>query len=312
MALLDLKDVSKSFGTVNAVDKVSCSVDRGQVVGFLGPNGAGKSTTMRMITQFLEADSGSILFDGSPLEDNSVEVKRRVGYLPENNPLYRDMIVSEYLDFIGDLRGINSNRRSAIDDAVASTGLESVFYRPIGDLSKGFRQRVGLAQAILHRPDLLILDEPSEGLDPNQRVGIRALISDLGREHTVILSTHVLSEAQTSCSRLLIINQGKIVADGPVDELVARAEGKVTITVEASGAGIESALGSVKGALDVELRGNRDDRTTAVVTANSSDDLRPTIFNLAKEKDWTLYELHQESGSLEDLFRQITGEEVDG
>jgi ABC-2 type transport system ATP-binding protein len=311
MSLLELKSVSKNFGEVVAVDSVSCSVDRGEIVGFLGPNGAGKSTTMRMITQFLEPDSGAILFDGSPVSADSVEIKKRVGYLPENNPLYKDMIVAEYLDFVADLRGIDHNRRSAVDDAVDSTGLESVFYRPIGDLSKGYRQRVGLAQAILHRPDLLILDEPSEGLDPNQRVGIRALISELGRDHTVILSTHVLSEAQSSCSRLLIINQGKIAADGPVDDLVSRALGTVKITVEASGDGIEAGLGEVEGALDVAVTSRRDDRTTVEITAAAATDLRPTIFNLAKSKDWILYELHQDAGSLEDLFRQITSEEVE-
>lgn len=316
MSMLDLKNVSKSFGVVTAVDDVSCSVDRGQVVGFLGPNGAGKSTMMRMITQFLEPDSGTILFDGAPISDHPVEIKRRVGYLPENNPLYRDMIVSEYLDFIGDLRGINRNRRSAIDDAVASTGLESVFYRPIGDLSKGFRQRVGLAQAILHRPDLLILDEPSEGLDPNQRIGIRALISELGRDHTVILSTHVLSEAQSTCSRLLIINEGKIVADGPVEELVSRAEGKVKITVEAGGEGIVASailagIKSLAGALDARVASTRGNRTTVEVTARADNDLRPAIFQLAKSSGWVLYELHQDAGSLEELFRQITMGEVE-
>src|SRR5213594_1711651 len=214
MPFLSVSDVSKQFGGVTAVDHVSFAIDRGQVVGFLGPNGAGKSTTMRLITQYYEPDTGTIALDGVPLADAGREAKRRIGYLAENNPLYDDMLVCDYLAFVADLRGLaGPTRGDAIDAAVTSTGIESVYYRPISELSKGFRQRVGLAQAILHRPDLLVLDEPTEGLDPNQRVEIRRLIGALGRDRTVILSTHVLSEVQQSCSRLLIISRGKIVAD---------------------------------------------------------------------------------------------------
>src|SRR5205809_915835 len=215
MPFLSLDGVSKRFGGVTAVDQVSFAVDRGQVVGFLGPNGAGKSTTMRMITQYYEPDTGQITLDGVPLAQAARESKRRIGYLPENNPLYGDMLVADYLAFIADLRELAGlTRRQSLDAAVTGTGIESVYYRPIGELSKGFRQRVGLAQAILHRPDLLVLDEPTEGLDPNQRVEIRRLIGELGKDRTVLLSTHVLSEVQQSCSRLLIINGGKIAADG--------------------------------------------------------------------------------------------------
>src|SRR3954471_18422552 len=238
MSLLSLEQVSKHFGGVPAVDDVSFAVDRGQVVGFLGPNGAGKSTTMRMITQFLEPDAGSIRMEGTPLAEAGREAKRRIGYLPENNPLYGEMLVSEYLDFVGRLRQLGADRRSATEEAVTATGIESVFHRPIGELSKGFRQRVGLAAAILHRPDLLVLDEPTEGLDPNQRVEIRRMIAQLGRERTVVLSTHVLPEVQFTCSRLLIINRGRIVADGPVEELVSRARGGTRITVEVAGGGV--------------------------------------------------------------------------
>src|SRR6266508_3491025 len=169
MTFLALERVSKRFGSVPAVDDVSFAVDRGQVVGFLGPNGAGKSTTMRMITQFLEPDSGSIRMEGTPLAEAGRDAKRRIGYLAENNPLYGEMLVSEYLEFVGRLRELGAERRSATEEAVAATGIEPVYHRPIGELSKGFRQRVGLAAAILHRPDLLVLDEPTEGLDPNQR-----------------------------------------------------------------------------------------------------------------------------------------------
>ena len=215
MTLLTLEHVTKRYDGVVAVDDVSFQVDRGQVVGFLGPNGAGKSTTMRMITQYHEPDAGAIRFDGVPLAEAGREAKRRVGYLAENNPLYVDMLVQEYLDLVARLRELPpAERKGATDEAVGSTGIETVFYRPIGELSKGFRQRVGLAAAILHRPELLVLDEPTEGLDPNQRVEIRRLIGDLGRDRTVILSTHILPEAEHVCSRLLIINRGKIAADG--------------------------------------------------------------------------------------------------
>ena len=307
MSLLALDGVSKRFGGITAVDQVSFQVDRGQVVGFLGPNGAGKSTTMRMITQFIEPDTGSIRLDGVPLDDAGREAKRRLGYLPENNPLYIEMLVSEYLDFVGRLRELPAaERRSAVAEAVGGTGLEPVFHRPIGELSKGFRQRVGLAAAILHRPDLLILDEPTEGLDPNQRVEIRHLISNLGRERTVLLSTHVLPEVQFTCSRLLIINQGRIVADGPVDQLIARAKGASRIGVEAAGDAIASRLAALPGVASVEPHESSNGRERVIVTAAGADDLRPRIFELAKAERWTLYELHQEAGSLEDLFRELT------
>src|SRR2546426_765980 len=201
---------------------------------------------MRMITQYYEPGSGRIAAEGVPLADASRAAKRRIGYLAENNPLYEDMLVHDYLAFIADLRQLEGPpRRQALDAAVTATGIESVYYRPIAELSKGFRQRVGLAQAILHRPDLLVLDEPTEGLDPNQRVEIRRLIGALGKDRTVILSTHVLSEVQQTCSRLLIINRGKIVADGAVDRLIAQAAGAVEIAVEASGAGGAEALGKL-------------------------------------------------------------------
>lgn len=306
MSLLQLDRVSKRFGGVTAVDDVSFSIGRGEVVGFLGPNGAGKSTTMRMITQYLDPDDGTIAFDGAPLTEAREGAKRRIGYLPENNPLYAEMLVSEYLDFVARLRELASGeKRRATDEAVASTAIESVFYRPIADLSKGFRQRVGLAAAILHRPDLLVLDEPTEGLDPNQRVEIRRLIGDLGRDRTVLLSTHVLSEVEHTCSRLLIITRGKLAADGPVRELVSQAQGASTVTVEALGDGIASAVESLPGVTRVTPTGARDDRTRLRLTV-TGDDVRPALFRLAVDRGWTLYELHQEAGSLEHLFRDLT------
>src|SRR6267378_483851 len=301
MSFLSLERVSKRFDGVTAVDQVSFAVDRGQVVGFLGPNGAGKSTTMRMITQFYEPDSGQITLDGVPLAQAARESKRRIGYLPENNPLYGDMLVADYLAFIADLRELAGlTRRQSMDEAVAHTGIESVYYRPIGELSKGFRQRVGLAQAILHRPDLLVLDEPTEGLDPNQRIEIRRLIGTLGADRTVILSTHVLSEVQHTCSRLLVISRGKIVADGPVDRLIQQAEGAVEIAVEAAGAGVAEALGQLPGVRRVEPARTADGRVSVTITADGGTDLRPEIFGLAKARGWTLYELHAERAGLEE------------
>ena len=308
MAFLTLDGVSKRFDGVTAVDHVSVAVDRGQVVGFLGPNGAGKSTTMRMITQFYEPDTGVITLDGVPLAEAGREAKRRIGYLAENNPLYGEMLVRDYLAFVADLRQLaGRTRQQAIDAAVTGTGIESVYYRPIGELSKGFRQRVGLAQAILHRPDLLVLDEPTEGLDPNQRIEIRRLIGTLGKDRTVILSTHVLPEVQHTCSRLLIISRGKIVADGPVERLIRQAEGAVEISVEAAGDGVADALARLPGVRQVAPeRGGPDGRVALTLTADRTTDLRPEIFALAKARGWTLYELHQQPGSLEDLFRQLT------
>jgi ABC-2 type transport system ATP-binding protein len=309
MSLLTLDRVTKRFNGVPAVDDVSFTIDRGQVVGFLGPNGAGKSTTMRMVTQYFEPDSGHIRLDGTLLGEAGREAKRRIGFLPENNPVYLEMLVSEYLDFMGRLRELPGPERArAIDEAVAATGIESVFNRPLGELSKGFRQRVGLAAAILHRPDLLVLDEPTEGLDPNQRVEIRRLIGQLGQERTVLLSTHVLPEVQFTCSRLLIINRGKIVADGAVETLVGQATAGIRISVEASGAGVENRLAQLEGVRGVERREAIDGRIKLNVTA--TEDVRPHIFELAKAEGWTLYELHQEAGSLEDLFRQLTATEA--
>jgi ABC-2 type transport system ATP-binding protein len=261
---------------------------------------------MRMITQFLEPDAGSIRMEGTPLAEAGREAKRRIGYLPENNPLYGEMLVSEYLEFVGRLRELGAERRSATEEAVAATGIEPVYHRPIGELSKGFRQRVGLAAAILHRPALLVLDEPTEGLDPNQRVEIRRLIGHLGRERTVLLSTHVLPEVQFTCSRLLIINRGRIVADGPVDDLLTRAKGGARIAVEAAGTGIAERLGALEGVHAVEPREAENGRVRLTLITVGAEDLRPRIFELAKTQGWTLFELHQEAGNLEDLFRQLT------
>lgn len=309
MSLVRLHEVSKSFDGVVAVDRVSFSINRGEVVGFLGPNGAGKTTTMRLITQALQPDSGSVYIDGRLLEDDPQAARRRIGYLPEANPLYEEMLVSEFLTFMGRLRGIGEGDLiDRIDPAVEQTGISEVFYRPIAHLSKGYRQRVGLAQAILAEPDILILDEPTEGLDPNQRVEIRRLITRLGQDHTVLLSTHVMQEVQAVCDRLLIIHRGRIIADGGVATLLAGGERGMRITVEsdANPAALRSALESLSGVKRVQEASDGGDRPRFLVTARDEADPRPEIFGLARDKGWTLWELRREQENLEQFFRDLT------
>ena len=305
--MITLSNVTKSFGPTVAVNDVSFNVDRGEVVGFLGPNGAGKSTTMRLITTYLEPESGAVLVDGTDVRLDPVAARRRIGYLPENNPLYTDMLVSEYLSFIGDLRGVRTNGPgSALDDAVQATGVAEVFYRPIGELSKGYKQRLGLAAAILHRPDYLILDEPTEGLDPNQRQQIRKLVREVGKEHTVLLSTHVLPEVEETCQRIIVIHEGKIVADGSTAELLTRARGTRSVVVDIEGAGVEAAISTLPGIEEVADSQERDGRTRLVLAVSPGPDPRPEIFKLAKDNEWVLWELYEEAGSLQDLFGQLT------
>jgi ABC-2 type transport system ATP-binding protein len=308
--LITLDNVSKSFGQTVAVDDVSFTVDRGEVVGFLGPNGAGKSTTMRLITNFLEPDGGAVLIDGVDVREDPVAARRRIGYLPENNPLYDDMLVAEYLRFVGELRGVGMDGPgSALDDTVQATGIAEVFYRPIGELSKGYKQRLGLAAAVLHRPDFLILDEPTEGLDPNQRQEIRRLIREVGKEHTVILSTHVLPEVEETCRRIIVIHEGKIVADGSTEELMTQARDtstKRTIVVEVRGEGVAGEVVKLPNVDEVTDESESDGRTRLTLAVGSGPDPRPEIFRLAKENDWVLWELHEETASLQDLFSQLT------
>ncbi|MFV1986547.1 MAG: ATP-binding cassette domain-containing protein [Gemmatimonadota bacterium] len=308
MSLVALSDVVKTFGDVRAVDGVSFDIDRGEVVGFLGPNGAGKTTTMRLLTQYLEPDSGSIVIDGRALDAHPAEFRRRIGYLPETNPLYKDMVAGEYISFMGRLRGMSTDDiRRRTDDVVARTAIESVYYRPIDQLSKGYRQRVGLAQAILSEPEILILDEPTEGLDPNQRVEIRSLITQLGEDRTVLLSTHVMQEVRRTCSRVVIINRGKLVADGEVDELIdeGNAGTRVAVEIEAPGAEAREAIEEIDTVRSVEpAEATAAGRSRFAVHADA--DPRRVIFELAAARGWPLWELHLERVSLEDLFRQLT------
>ncbi len=309
MSLVRLHDVAKSFGGVHAVDGVSFSIDRGEVVGFLGPNGAGKTTTMRLITQALEPDSGTIEIDGRAIDRDSEEVRRRIGYLPETNPLYQEMLVGEFLTFMARLRGIEDARiPDRIDPAVEQTGIGDVYYRPIAHLSKGYRQRVGLAQAILSEPDILILDEPTEGLDPNQRVEIRRLIKRLKADHTVLLSTHVMQEVQAVCDRLLIIHRGKIIADGGVSSLLAGGDGaaRVTVEIDAQPGALREALEKLPSVARVQELALDAARPRFLVFAAEGSDPRPDIFALARDREWTLWEMRREQEDLEQFFRDLT------
>ena len=309
--MISVEGVTKRYGQIVAVDGLSFEVDRGEVVGFLGPNGAGKTTMMRMLTGTLEPDEGTVLFEGSPISRDLTAAKKRVGYLPEANPLYDEMLVSEYLDYVAELRELaGDDLRSAVSNAVDETDIAAVFYRPIGECSKGYRQRVGLAAAILHEPEVLILDEPTEGLDPNQRVEIRRLVANLGRERTVLLSTHVMQEVEATCSRLVILNRGKLAAEGTVQELLASRTGGVAYVVEAQGDGIGEALAGLGGVTSHQEE-PVNGRVRVHLQVSGDEELRPDIFAMARDKGWTLWELHRERASLEQVFRNLTAEDAD-
>ena len=306
--MIAVNGVSKNYGSVTAVDDLTFTVDRGEVVGFLGPNGAGKTTTMRMITGTLQPDKGEVLFDGIPITKDLTEAKRRVGYLPEANPLYDEMLVADYLQHVADLRGLSlEDTRMGIGSAVEETALGSVFYRPVGECSKGYRQRIGLAAAILHRPEVLILDEPTEGLDPNQRVEIRRLVANLGRERTVLLSTHVMQEVEATCSRLVILSRGGLAAIGSVQDLLANQSGAARYIIEAQGSGITETLSGMSGVSGHTVQ-EVEGRVRVTLEAITEEDLRPKIFSVARDNNWMLWELHRERASLEQVFRDLTSE----
>jgi ABC-2 type transport system ATP-binding protein len=314
--MIQVQNLTKDYGPTRAVDGVTFNVRKGEVLGFLGPNGAGKSTTMKMLTCFLAPSGGTAKVGGYDVFDQSLEVRRRLGYLPEDTPIYRDMTVVEYLRFAGEVRGMEpALREKRIKEIGGRCGLGDVAGKLVGELSKGFRQRVGLAQAMLHDPDIVILDEPTSGLDPNQIVEIRSLIKEVGKEKTVILSTHILPEVQATCSRVLIISGGKLVADGTPDELRAREKGsRYRLIVEANGQPhetIKARLVSINGVIRCEKLATEDGAFGFAIDGNSTEDLRKALFRAAVDNRWTLLELVRESASLEDVFRNLTtlGEE---
>jgi ABC-2 type transport system ATP-binding protein len=316
--MIQVENLTKDYGPTRAVDHVTFNVRKGEVLGFLGPNGAGKSTTMKILTCFLAPTGGTAKVAGFDVFDHSLEVRKRIGYLPEDTPIYRDMTVLEFLRFAAEVRGMEpGNREKRIKEIGGRCGLSEVAGKLVGELSKGFRQRVGLAQAMLHDPDIVILDEPTSGLDPNQIVEIRSLIKEVGKEKTVILSTHILPEVQATCSRIVIISGGKLVADGTPDELRARERGsRYRVVLEANGVpqdSIKDRLGRINGVLRCERVAGEDGALAFSIDGSSGEDLRKVLFRAAVDNRWTLLELVRESASLEDVFRNLTtttGEEI--
>jgi ABC-2 type transport system ATP-binding protein len=307
--MIDVQMLSKSFGPVEAVRSVSFEVRKGEVLGFLGPNGAGKTTTMRMLVGYIPPSGGTATVAGYDIVGESLEVRRRLGYLPENAPLYQDMQVDDFVAMIAEVRGIPpSRRKSRIDDTIETCGLDRVLKKDIGELSKGYRQRVGLAAALVHEPDVMILDEPTSGLDPNQIIEIRELIKSIGREKTVILSTHILPEVSATCGRVLIINEGTIVASGTPDELTGRMGGGETATLaaRASRADVERALSSRPAFQKVTILSEENGLVRARVVAAAGVEAGEEVFRCAVESGWTLSELRPERASLEEVFRSLT------
>ena len=310
--MVEVKNLTKYYGNFLAIEDVSFEVKKGEIVGFLGPNGAGKTTTMRIITGFLPPSSGTAAVAGYDLVDKSRQARAHIGYLPETVPLYTDMTVEGYLSFMGTIRGMNPKRiKARIGDVIESCRLGDYRKSDIGKLSKGFRQRVGIAQAVLHEPDVLILDEPTIGIDPIQVVETRALIKDLSGTHTVILSTHILPEVSMLCSRVLIINEGLIVAEDTPKELANRLQGVERLEVEIQGPRIEvmGVLEKIRGVVEVTCSTNGSDQNVYKMQARRGLDLRPTVSRAVISNGWSLLNLQLVSMSLEEIFLKLTTDE---
>jgi len=308
---IKVTNLSKYYGEYLAVDDISFEVQKGEILGFLGPNGAGKSTTMKIITTYLPPTSGTVVIDGLDVEENSLGVRKKLGYLPELNPLYNDMNVVDYLDYCAALDGIAKDKiKGRREEMIKVCGLESMREKDIGQLSKGYKQRVGLAQAMINNPDVLILDEPTSGLDPNQIIEIRNLIKKLGKEKTVILSTHILSEVQATCNRVIIINKGKIVADGSPEELRAKSKGQSMVTLEVKNncdkGELTTQLKHLKGVVKVEYVKETDESYIFNVYSENGIDLRELISKKVAEQNATLLSMQAKVTSLEDIFRDLT------
>ncbi len=310
--MIEVMNLRKRFTTAVALDGVSFTVREGEVLGFLGPNGAGKTTTMRIITGFLYPDEGTVKIGEFDVLDNPMETKKRIGYLPEDNPIYMDLRVNEFLNFVAEIRGLTgTEKRNAIERVIETVGLQNHFKKTIETLSRGYRQRVGLAQALIHDPDILILDEPTTGLDPTQIVEIRRLIKDLGKEKTILLSTHILPEVQAVASRVVIINRGRIAASGTLDELTrSAAEGETTyIELKADPAEVEKEFEASPWIENFQRVREYDNTYRWAVRGHNGADIRELLFNLAVKKGWILIELWRERATLEEVFLQLTTEE---
>jgi ABC-2 type transport system ATP-binding protein len=312
--MIEVKNLTKRFGPKLAVDNLSFSVKKGEVLGFLGPNGAGKSTTMRMITGYYPPTVGTVLVGGISMLDRPVAAKAKIGYLPENAPLYTDLSVRGFLNYAADLRGVPAPSKSAaIDRVIQTCFLEKVAHQSLDTLSKGYRHRTCLAQSLLHDPEVLILDEPTDGLDPNQKHEVRQLIKRLGQEKVVIFSTHILEEVEAVCTRALIIDQGRVVADGTPDQLKGHAQraGSVRVTLSGlAGSGLRQELERVTGLARLEVITEGENGITAVLYPKNKagGGLAKEIFSLAKERNFHLEDLHTDEGRLDEMFREITAQ----
>jgi len=310
--MIQVEGLTKYYGDLCAVDHISLDIRTGEILGLLGPNGAGKTTVLRMLTGFLRPTEGTIRVKDYAIDENPIEIKRLMGYLPESAPLYRDMLVYDYLNYVADIRGIEDKRKfGRIRTMAELCGLNEVMHQPIGELSKGYNQRVGLAHAMMNDPEILILDEPTSGLDPNQIAEIREIIRGIGKEKTIIISTHILSEAEATCNRVVIINRGKIVADGSTEALGQSTKQGNLITLALHNADIESVkreLHAIQGIEEIELLDEQADTLEVRIACRYPEDLRAEIYKRIKETDWVLLEFHQETRSLENIFRSLTKE----
>lgn len=307
-SMIDIHDVSKKFGDTQAVSHISFQVNEGEIVGLLGPNGAGKTTTMRMITGYLSPDSGMISASGIDVINHPVASQKNIGYMPENNPLYKEMLVSEMLSFAGHIRLLtNDQLRDGIAFAVNATNIHEVYNKPINELSKGFKQRVGMAVALLHRPKILILDEPTEGLDPNQRTDVRNLIRDLGKDHTIIVSTHVMQEIEAVATRLIIINKGTVVADGSPSNLT-RGSGKIQVVIE--GEKIVPTMKKMHSVSTVTEEKTIGKKHFLTVMVKAKTFFQPELMAGAVTNKWIIWELTEQKSNLESVFHALTSKGV--
>ena len=316
--MISVKNLTKYYGPYMAVNNISFDVEKGTVVGFLGPNGAGKSTTVRIITCYLSATSGHVDVDGKNVLTESHEVREKIGYLPENTPLYTDLSVADYLKFMRDMRkstGAGNGKANRLKEVIDICGLNEVARKDIGELSKGYRQRVGLAQALVHDPEILILDEPTVGLDPNQIIEIRNLIKELGKQKTIIICSHILPEVEATCNKVLIISNGEIVADGTPVELRTSFEGKGLISIEIKNE-VESFIEKIAEIAGIERVINKSEVTGNLVRLDLETtkkmDPREDIFRLCAENNTVLREMKRSQTSIEDVFRQLTRKEPQG
>lgn len=310
--MIHVEGLTKYYDDFCAVDNISLDIRKGEIIGLLGPNGAGKTTTLRMLTGYFLPTSGTIQVKDFSVTDQVLDVKRCIGYLPESAPLYHDMIVYDYLSYVADIWGFTSDGKvSRIRKLSDLCGLENIMHKTIGELSKGLKQRVGIAHAMMSDPEILILDEPTSGLDPNQIVEIRKIIKEIGKEKTIILSTHILSEAEATCDRIIIINKGKIVADGSTESIKQSQSSGHSLNITLKGAvfnEVEPELKSIPGVSDVVQTPSEGDSLSLTVKSQDTKDLRETIYLKIKEKSWIIIEFVQEGHSLENIFRNLTME----